>query len=375
MEKPRNTRFSCGPTAKRLGWAAPRCDYVGRSHRSSDGIAVIKEVTDLQRKILKLPDDYHIGIVAASATGATETLLWTLLGNNGVDVLSCCVFSRCWEHDIVNELKLPDIRVLRAEFPKLPDTKNIDFDRDVVFCWTATTSGASFHNSDWIKSDRKGLTICDATSAIYGFDFDWEKFDAMAFSWQKGLGAEAGFGSIVLGPRAIERLESHKPSWPIPRIFRIANDRKVNFDIMNGYPINTPSMICVEEFRDNLKWAESIGGQAALCKKIEDNYVVVKEWIASQNTFEFLVEEEIRAHHVACFDITSALYKNLSEEEKWNFLKKIVAICEQEKVGFDFLGHLLSKPHLRVWCGPTIEASDLKLFLPWLEYAYRKVAP
>jgi phosphoserine aminotransferase len=285
-----------------------------------------------------------------------------------VDVISNCVFSGHWKHDIVNELKLSDVRVFHGEFPQMADIKDIDFDRDVVFCWTSTTSGTSFRDSNWIKHPRKGLTICDAASAIFAFDFDWKKLDAVAFSWQKVLGGEAGIGSIILSPRAIERLDTHKPTWPIPGIFRLCGNR----NMFNGYTINTPSMICVEDFRDNLRWVESIGGQKGLHKKIEDNYAVVKKWIDSQSVFRFLVDEKSRAHHIACFDIQTEFYRILSEEKKWDFLKKIVALGEQERVGFDFLGHTLTKPHLRVWCGPTVEASDLELFLPWLERLYEE---
>jgi phosphoserine aminotransferase len=330
-------------------------------------LALLREVIDLQKKILKLPAGYQLGIVDASSTGAVEILLWSLLGNRGVDVVSHCVFSKYWEHDIINELKISDTRVFREDFFKKADVRNIDFDRDVVFCWTSTTSGTSFFNADWIKSTRSGLTICDAASAIFAFEFDWEKLDAMAFSWQKVLGGEAGIGSIILGPRALERLDTHRPPWPIPRIFDLASCPGV-FD---GYTINTPSMICVEDFRNNLRWVDDIGGQSSLCKRINNNYAAVKKWVDGQDIFRFLVEEKSRAQHIACLDICTEFYGALSEKEKWSFLKKIVAIGEQEKVGFDFLGHILTKPHLRIWCGPTVETSDLELFLPWLEQLYQ----
>jgi phosphoserine aminotransferase len=346
----------------------PLGEYVGRSHRSKGSISILQEVIDLQKKILKLPSDYQLGLVAGSSTGAMETLLWSLLGARGVDIISHCVFSEHWKYDIVSELKLNDVRVFRGEFPQMADIKDIGFDRDVVFCWTSTTSGTSFQDASWIKSHRKGLTICDASSAVFAFEFDWEKLDAVAFSWQKVLGGEPGIGNIILSPRAIERLNTHNPTWPIPRIFRLSS----NPNVFKGYTINTPSMICVEEFRNNLRWAESIGGQKGLCKKIEDNYATVKKWIDNQNVFRFLVDEKSRARHIACFDIQTEFYKALSEEEKWNFLKKILALGEQERVGFDFLGHSLTKPHLRVWCGPTVETSNLELFLPWLEHLYKE---
>ncbi|GHT92722.1 phosphoserine aminotransferase [Alphaproteobacteria bacterium] len=360
-------RLASGPCAKHPNWVSPTGELAGRSHRSVDGLSMIQEVLDLHRKILSIPDDYYIGIVSASSTGAMETLMWSLLGANGIDILSHCVFSKHWENDIVNELKLKDVRVFRAEFPEMADTSNVDFDRDVVFCWTSTTSGVSFKNADWIKSDRKGLTICDAASAMFMFDLDWSKLDATAFSWQKGLGGEAGFGVIVLSPRAIARLESYKPSWPMPRIFRIANDKKVNFDVFKGCTINTPSMICIEDFRNALLWAEKIGGIQALIQRIEANYAVVSQWVSQSSIFKFLVDEKYRAHHIACFDIVSEEYQKLSDADKWEFLKKIIRFCEHEKSGFDFIGHILTKPHLRVWCGPTIEADVLRNFLPKIE--------
>jgi phosphoserine aminotransferase len=304
-----------------------------------------------------------------------EMLLWSLLGANGVDILSHCVFSKQWEYDIVNELKLEDVRVFRAEFPEMADTKDINFNRDLVFCWTSTTSGTSFRDSSWIKSDRKGLTICDAASAVFMFEMDWRKLDATAFSWQKGLGGEAGLGMIVLSPRAISRLESHKPSWPVPRIFRMASDKKVNLDLFKGYTINTPSMICIEDFRNALRWAEKIGGVAALRQRVEKNYNVVSAWVSQNSIFKFLVDEKYRARHIACLDISTPEYQRLFEPDKWEFLKKIVEFCEDERSGFDFLGHILTKPHLRIWCGPTIESDILKNFLPRIERAYAKLLP
>ncbi|MDR3179440.1 MAG: phosphoserine transaminase [Holosporaceae bacterium] len=367
MQKWKNVSFSSGPCAKYPQWESPNGILVGRSHRSVDGLALLEEVLDLQRKILRIPDDYHVGIVGASSTGAVETLLWSLLGANGIDIISHCVFSRHWERDIVEELKLQDVRVFREDFPKMADVRDINFDRDVVFCWTSTTSGTSFRNTDWISADRKGLTICDAASAAFMFDFDWNRLDATAFSWQKGLGGEAGLGTIVLSPRAMARLKSHQPPWPIPRIFRIADDKKVNSGIFKGYTINTPSMLCIEDFRNALLWAEQIGGLAALIQRVEDNYAVVCDWISRSYCCKFLVDEKYRAHHVACLDLTSEKYRKLPETDKWEFLEKIVRFCELKKIGFDFRGHILTKPHLRIWCGPTIEASRLKSFLQNLE--------
>jgi phosphoserine aminotransferase len=325
-----------------------------------------------QKKVLDIPEDYRLGIVPASASGAMETILWALLGERGVDVLACCVFSNCWGHDVVWELKISDVRLIKENFPKLADVSQVDFARDLVFCLSSTTSGASYHDLDWIPPNRKGLVLCDAASAVFTMDIDWNKLDAVAFSWQKGLGGESGFGSIVLSPRAISRLETYKPEWAIPRIFRIAADKKVKFDLFEGYTINSPSMFCLEDFRNSLIWADSIGGQKALIQKVKQNYDVVQQWLIQQEIFCFLVEEKYRAYHVICLDVLSEEYQSKSEEDKWIFLKKIVEICEEENVGFDFLGHIHTKPNLRIWTGPTIDASDLEKFLPWLEIAYKR---
>ncbi|MDR0753426.1 MAG: hypothetical protein LBE95_02030 [Holosporaceae bacterium] len=374
MKKPALAKFSSGPSAKYPGWIAPRGEFVSRSHRSASCLKLIQEIIALQKKILKIPDNYLVGITTASASGAVEALLWSLLGERGIDVLACCVFSDLWANDIVVEMKISDVRLLKENFPRLADVTQINFTRDLVFCLSATTSGAAYSNVDWIPENREGLVICDAASAVFTMDFDWNKLDAVAFSWQKGLGGEGGFGTIVLGPRAISRLESYKSERAIPRIFRISTDKKVNFNLFEGYTINTPSALCMEDFRNSLLWADNIGGMPMLIQRVRQNYAVVQQWVAQQRIFSFLVEEKHRAHHIACLDIISDEYQSKSEEDRWIFLKKIVAICEEEGVGFDFLGHALTKPHLRIWTGPTIDFQDLERFLPWLEVAYTKVA-
>lgn len=369
----KNTNFSSGPCAKHPNWTYPSEKLLGRSHRSRDGLEKIKQTIDLMRKILQIPSDYFIGILSGSNTGAMEALLWTLLGERGVDTFASCNFGKVWTNDIQNELCLKDVRVFTNNFPNLCDTKEVDSDRDLVFCWTSTTSGASFYKADWIKDNRTGLTICDATSAAFACYLPWSKLDATAFSWQKAIGGEAGLGTIVLSPRAIKRLESYKPSWPVPRIFRIASNKKVNFDLFKGYLINTPSMLCIEDFYEAMVWAENLGGLNALIQRIEENYAFVKQWISQQTLFKFLVKESDRAHHIACFDISDQRYQNLSTSDKWDFLKRIVAICEKENTGHDFLGHISTEPHLRVWTGPTIEVDDIKAFLPHMETACKRV--
>ncbi|MDR2645722.1 MAG: hypothetical protein LBC04_00875 [Holosporaceae bacterium] len=374
IKKPIRTKFSSGPSAKYPGWTAPSGKFVSRSHRSTSCLELIQEVIALQKKVLKIPDNYLVGITTASASGAMEALLWSLLGERGIDVLACCVFSDCWANDIVTEMKIPDVRLLKENFPRLADVTQINFARDLVFCLSATTSGTAYSNVDWIPAGREGLVVCDAASAAFTMDFDWNKLDAVAFSWQKGLGGEGGFGTIVLGPRSILRLESYKPERAIPRIFRISTDKKVNFNLFEGHTINTPSALCLEDFRNSLLWADNLGGISALIQRVGQNYDAIWQWIAQQKVFSFLVEEKYRARHIACLDIISNKYQSKSEKDKWIFLKKIVAICEEENVGFDFLGHALTKPHLRIWMGPTIDSRDLERFLPWLEIAYTKVA-
>lgn len=365
--------FSSGPCAKRKDWQMPSNRLFGRSHRSVDGLARIQEVIALMRKILIVPDDYLIGIVSGSDTGAMETLMWNLLGARGVDVLASCTFGRAWAHDVTEELKISDSRVFYSDFPNLCDTSEVDFSRDVVFCQTSTTSGASFRNADWIRTNREGLTLCDATSAVFTCDIDWSKLDATAFSWQKGLGGEAGLGTIVLSPRAVSRLESYRPTWPIPRIFRIVSDKKINFKIFDGYLINTPSMMCFEDFYDALQWADTIGGLPKLIERVERNYDFVRKWVANQDLFRFLVRESQRAHHICCLDINDRRYQELSVGKKWDFLRRIVTTCEQEGSGYDFLGHIATEPHLRFWMGPTIDVDDVEHVLAHVEQACKKV--
>lgn len=373
MDKPNCINFSSGPCAKPSTWTTPAGKLLGRSHRSSECMCEINETVQLLKSLLNIPNDYFIGILSASTSGAMETLLWSLLGAIPVTVLAQCVFSNHWANDVVDQLKLPNTNIISAEFPHIADVTKVDFNSDVVFCMTSTTSGVSFQNTNWIDDNRKGLTICDAASAVFCMHLDWQKLDATAFSWQKGIGGEAGLGTIVLSPRAIQRLETYEPQWPIPRVFRIAQKKKVNFAVFNGNTINTPSMMCIEDFHNNLTWAQKQGGLALLCSKIKANYDVVAKWISNNTTFEFLVDESCRARHIICLDIKNEKYQSLSEEAKWVFLKQIVLICEEEQVGVDFLGHMLVKPNLRIWIGPTIENDDLQKFLPWLTYAYEKV--
>lgn len=365
-----NVCFSSGPCAKFPGWIPPKGLFAGRSHRSAEALNFIKQTIELNRKILNMPDDYLLGFVNGSSTGAIELLVWNLLGKRGVDVLNQCVFSNHWAHDI-NELNIPDTRVIYGKFPHVADTSKVDFSKDVVFCSSSTTSGSAFKNFGWIPDDREGLTICDAASAAFIMDLEWTKLDAVACSWQKGIGGEAGLATIILSPRAVERLNNFTPNRAIPRLFRIKENGKINLGIFQGATINTPSMLCIEDYYNALVWAKNIGGMEGLKSRVRKNYDVVARWINSQSVFDFLVDENCRAKHIACFDLRDENYQNLSTAEKWNFLRKISQFCAEKKVGYDILGHsAAAMPNLRIWCGPTVEASDLEKFLPWLTVAY-----
>lgn len=368
-----NKCFGSGPCAKRKGWTFPNFRLAGRSHRSEEGMKLIQDTVRLQREILGIPDDYLVGICAASCTGGMELLMWNLLGIKPVDVLSYCVFSNHWAHDVVEELKVSEVNLIKEEFPRIADVSQVNFDHDLVFCLSSTTSGVSFKDTDWIAKDRKGLTICDASSGAFIVDVDWNKLDATAFSWQKALGGEGGIGVVVLSPRAVQRLKEFRPDRAIPRIFRIVNNGEVSLAFFEGSTINTPSLMCFQDIYESLLWVKESGGISFLRDKVERNYKVVCDWLKTQTIFKFLVEEKFRAHHIACLDIDKDWYQNLSEDQKWIFLKKIVAKASQMQCGYDFLGHILSKPHLRIWCGPTIDAEDLEAFLPNLLDIYNEV--
>ncbi len=369
----KNKCFGSGPCAKHRGWSFPNYSLAGRSHRSKEGMALIQKTVNLQRKILGIPDDYLVGICAASCTGGMELLMWNLLGAKPVDVLAYCVFSNHWAYDIVEELKIPNTTLIKEKFPRMADVSKVDFSHDVVFCLSSTTSGVSFHDTDWIPADRDGLTICDASSGAFIIDIDWKKLDAVAFSWQKALGGEGGFGVVVLSPRAVERLKNFRPNRALPRIFRIVSDGKINMAFFSGATINTPSLMCFQDVYETLIWADQSGGLPFFQKKVEENYRIVCEWIKSQKIFKFLVEEKYRAHHIACLDIDNENYQRMSKDEKWKFLHQILDLATEKQCGYDFLGHALVEPHIRIWCGPTIESEDLREFLVKLSELYNEV--
>jgi phosphoserine aminotransferase len=375
--RPRNSNFSSGPCAKRPGWAPEVLSdaLVGRSHRSKPGKKRIQEVLDKTRLVLGIPDKYRIGIVAGSDTGAVEMALWSMLGARGVDMVQWESFGKGWVVDVINQLKLDDVRELTAEYGKLPDLNDINFSNDVVFTWNGTTSGVRVPNADWIPDDRKGLTFCDATSAVFAMNLVWEKLDVTTYSWQKVMGGEAQHGVLVLSPRAVERLESYKPAWPLPKIFRLTSDGKLNESIFKASTINTPSMLCVEDALDGLNWAISIGGLKSLIKRSETNFAEIARWVKNTRNVDFLAEDtKTQSCTSVCLKITADWFFNLSNEKKVEAAKRIGALLDQEGVAYDIDSYRDAPPGLRIWSGATIEADDLKSLTSWIDWAIAEVA-
>jgi len=373
QRRPANPNFSSGPCAKRPGYslAALEKALLGRSHRSKLGKARLKEVVDRSRALLGIPKDYRLGIVPASDTGAVEMVLWSMLGARGVDALTWESFGEGWVTDIEKQLKIKDLRVMRAPYGQIPDLAKVDWDRDVVFTWNGTTSGARIPNGDWIKADRKGLAICDATSGVFAMDLPWEKLDVVTWSWQKVLGGEAAHGMLALSPRAVERLETYTPPWPLPKIFRMSSKGKFSEGIFKEETINTPSMLAVEDAIDSLKWAESLGGLSSLRARCESNLATIAGWVERTNWVDFLVEDpKIRSCTSVCLKIVADGFDKLPAEQQWAQVKKIEALLDAEGVAYDIAGHRDAVPGLRIWCGATIERSDVEALLPWLDWAF-----
>jgi len=374
--RPGNTHFSSGPCAKRPGWSLEALSdaLVGRSHRSKPGKAKLAEVIDLSRSILGIPDDYRIGIVPASDTGAVEMALWSLLGARPVDMLAWESFGKDWVTDVVKQLKLADTRSIQADYGKLPDLTQVDFSHDVVFTWNGTTSGVRVPNGDWIAADREGLTICDATSAAFAMDLPWDKLDVVTWSWQKVLGGEAQHGMLVLSPRAVERLESYKPAWPMPKIFRLTKDGKISEGIFKGETINTPSMIAVEDAIDGLEWAQSVGGLPGLIARSESNLAALAGWVAKTPWIDFLpVDPAIRSCTSICLRITDPEITALDPAIQADVAKKVASLLEKEGVAYDIASYRDAPAGLRIWGGATVERSDIEALIPWIEYAFATV--
>ncbi|QGJ75365.1 phosphoserine transaminase [Sinorhizobium meliloti] len=371
--RPANTHFSSGPCAKRPGWTLEALSDapLGRSHRAKIGKTKLKQAIDLTREILEVPADYRIGIVPASDTGAVEMALWSLLGARGVDMLAWESFGAGWVTDVVKQLKLSDVRRLEADYGELPDLSKVDFDRDVVFTWNGTTSGVRVPNADFIPADRKGLTICDATSAAFAQALYFAKLDVVTFSWQKVLGGEGAHGVLILSPRAVERLETYVPAWPLPKIFRMTKGGKLIEGIFTGETINTPSMLCVEDYIDALLWAKSVGGLEGLMARADANAEVIHRFVAANDWIANLaVKPETRSNTSVCLKIADNDVSALDADAQAAFAKGVVALLEKEGVAFD-IGHYRDAPSgLRIWAGATIETSDMEALMPWLAWAF-----
>jgi phosphoserine aminotransferase len=366
--RPRNPCFSSGPCAKRPGWTLEGLAdaALGRSHRSAAGKAKLGEVIERSRALLGVPNDYRIGIVPASDTGAVELALWSLLGPRGVDVLAWESFGEAWAGDISTQLKLDDVRLFEAPYGCLPDLSPASPERDIVFAWNGTTSGVRVPDGKWIAADRQGLTICDATSAAFAMRLPWDRLDVTTWSWQKALGGEAQHGMIALSPRAVERLQSHRPKWPLPKIFRLTQDGRLSEGIFAGETINTPSMLAVEDHLDALKWAERLGGLPALIARSEANLAAIEGWVASARWPAFLANDRSqRSCTSVCLRIVDPAVMP----------KKLVALLEAEKVAFDIDAYRHAPPGLRIWAGATVETDDLRALFPWLDWAYAEVTP
>jgi phosphoserine aminotransferase len=374
--RPARAEFSSGPCAKRPGWAPENLQnaVLGRSHRSKLGKARLKEAIDRTRDVLEVPDDYLIGIVPGSDTGAMEMAMWSLLGARPVQLLAFESFGKDWVTDVVKQLKI-EAEVLDAPYGKLPDLSKVRGDADLVFTWNGTTSGVRVPDAAFIAPDREGLAICDATSAAFAQDLDWAKLDVVTFSWQKALGGEAAHGMLILSPRAVARLESHTPAWPMPKLFRLTKAGKLNAEIFEGSTINTPSMLCVEDYLDALRWAASIGGLAELRRRAEANLQVLEDWAAKTPWVGFLAADaSIRSNTSVCLKVVDPRVTALSDEAQAEFAKKLAAALEKEGVAYDVAGYRDAPAGLRIWCGATIDASDLEALTPWLDWAFALAA-
>ena len=376
--RPANPNFSSGPCAKRPGWTVDALSdaLTGRSHRSGPGKKKLAEVIDRTRAVLGVPADYRIGIVPASDTGAVEMALWSLLGARGVDMLVWESFGKGWATDVVKQLKLDDVNVTEAAYGEIPDLSAVDFNRDVVFTWNGTTSGVKVPNGDWIPDDRQGLTIADSTSAAFAMELPWNKLDVVTYSWQKVMGGEGAHGMLILSPRAVERLETYTPPWPMPKVFTMAKGGKLMEGIFRGETINTPSMIAVEDALDGLKWAESIGGLSALIKRSNANLAALEAWVENSDWCAFLAEDPaVRSNTSVCLKVKDEKFNAMDAKNQATALKLMVTLLNDEGVAYDIGAYRDAPAGLRIWAGATVETSDLEALLPWLDWAYGQVKP
>jgi phosphoserine aminotransferase len=371
--RPQAPYFSSGPCAKRPGWSPNNLKdaALGRSHRAKLGKGKLKLAIDLTREVLEVPSDFKIGIVPASDTGAIEMALWSMLGGRKVTAVAWESFGEEWVSDIAKQLKLKDVTTLKAAYGELPDLSKVDPASDVVFTWNGTTSGVRVPNADWIKADREGLTFCDATSAAFAQPLDWSKLDVVTFSWQKALGGEAAHGMLCLSPRAVARLESYSPPWPLPKIFRLTKGGKLIAGIFEGETINTPSMLCVEDYLDALNWAKSVGGLKALIARADANTKVLADWVARTPWIDFLAaDESYRSNTSVCLKVVDPAVTSKSPEEQAAFAKALASAVEKEGAGYDIASYRDAPPGLRVWCGATVESKDVEALTPWLDWAF-----
>ncbi len=364
--KPNNPNFSSGPCSKRPGYDLTQLDIssLGRSHRSKLGKKLLKQACEQSAQLLGLPEGYRIGVVPASDTGAMEMAMWSLLGERGVDILHWESFGKGWHTDIVKQLKLDNVRSLEAAYGEIPNLAEVNFDNDVIFTWNGTTSGAKVPNADWIPDDRQGLTLCDATSAVFAMDIDWNKIDVATYSWQKVLGGEGAHGMLILSPRAVERLQSYTPPWPMPKIFRLTKGAELIEGIFVGETINTPSMLCVADYLDALAWVDSVGGVKGTTQRSEENLAVLEDFVASNDWINFLASDKsIRSNTSVCLTLDLPADK----------IKPLVNLLDEEGVAYDIGAYRDAPPGLRIWCGATVESEDLKNLCPWLSWAYENV--
>jgi len=370
--RPARPEFSSGPCAKRPGWSPENLSsaVLGRSHRSKLGKARLKEAIDRTREVLEVPDDFLIGIVPGSDTGAVEMAMWSMLGPRPVQLLAFESFGKDWVTDVTKQLKL-DAEVLSAPYGELPDLTKVRRDADLVFTWNGTTSGVKVPNADFIAANREGVVICDATSAAFAQPLDWAKLDVVTFSWQKALGGEAAHGVLILSPRAVQRLESYTPAWPMPKLFRMTKGGKVNLEIFEGSTINTPSMLCVEDYVDALKWAASIGGLPEMQRRADANLAVLEAWTQRASWAAFLAEDPAaRSNTSVCLKVIDPRVTSLPEPAQADFAKKLASALEKEGVALDVGGYRDAPPGLRIWCGATVDASDVEALTPWLDWAF-----
>jgi phosphoserine aminotransferase len=371
--RPAVPHFSSGPCAKRPGWSLQvlKSAFLGRSHRAKGGKAKLKQAIELTREVLEVPADFLIGIVPASDTGAVEMAMWSMLGARPVTMIAWESFGEGWVTDVARQLRLKDVTTIKAPYGALPDLSKVDPRSDIVFTWNGTTSGVRVPNADWIAADREGITICDATSAAFAQPLDWAKLDVVTFSWQKALGGEAAHGMLILSPRAVARLESYTPPWPLPKLFRMTKGGKLNRGIFEGETINTPSMLCVEDYLDALDWAKSSGGLKGLRARADANARVIHDWVAKTAWIANLAErDETRSNTSVCLKIVDPAVTSLSHDAQWSFVKDLVARIEKEGAAYDIATHRDAPPGLRIWCGSTVERSDLAALTPWLDWAF-----